>query len=1172
MSKSPTKAGAKGGTDSGAATAVELARDIKYAFESLLGTDYDVACLDEEYHNLLNHDRIKLQSEANIFEARKARRIQRRDELRRKEEEQRLWERRNNPENLAACARSIQTAFRRWVEQSKFHELAFAYRDRNKKRAVIICIDGYEDRRVRMPSIVTRDGLEMARWLQIHGFQVDFLSTKQSSALRPTRANILEVLHNASRDQGSEEGVIWVHICGAGGIATVSGRNPHKVSAGLNADGTAVAVTPRTRLLKALKSYPTFNTAITPTSSSTSPAAGASAASAAPIVAHVGDQCHYVLPCDSKSVRLNFDSVITDDDVLDVLFPRPQRMAPSSPTASSRNAAHVHSTPVSIYGRSLLQRIVTMDIAPLGLVEGSRGAGFGLFSSSVTPTIVIDYPTPPSPLPGAASSVTLPSLAKSTGAFQVPTHSSTQLPSTSTLIEPHRAILSHLLLRALLGVGWKPISPINRAGGKHAFFSQQQGGSSTSQQGLGPRRSSMAAAPSMGAAAASMANASSVLAPSASIALLDNDSPGLTAKYLADHLVHHLTDLQIEFERSGRQWGDFTIVPPERGAVSLAFIDKVVSCTTATNAGEVMTAAAASASTVSQMTALANRMRRRKPPATLRQLTGSVTVRVDVTRKEGRVNCYDADLLTLLPVWLHLMSQSEPNAPVPKQPKLLDCRVPPQRRLTIGVAASFVEISHRCKARGTTDAAAWQELLSRLLRQGGGGAETVHANQRTQPTVATPTHAGSRSGGASVASPPDPRATTTATTPPPQAEHIGGATPASPTHAPLSRRKSMASPLGNLMNAYESQNASPSPGSGPAQPTFQLWVGKPEEGGVAFVLDVATHEELFWAISNAESAVPESLCGVPLHSVFVDVRFDCQTTVNSFEHLAMAAHGACVTVDQLGIAGAAHPSVAFAVVNPSVMPISAEEALLGQMAAHHLNPPPKRTPEWLARIAYGNLFRVLKVDPWLQRLNDLDDGSMDAFARRERPAGNACHVTHNGVAICVIATNAASLDQRLQQCAEFAPFAEYELMFSVRCLLWDMTEPISGGAASTTTTTGASATSSVGVGGASGFVPLMSSSGGNQPPKKERLCRLLDSLKENVPAASFPCLLILDLNKKRYYRCALSQGATLYSSSQIAHFIDAFVRGSLNDLLPPVKGCRVYGGAHSRNKYTLIPV
>jgi hypothetical protein len=75
-----------------------------------------------------------------------------------------------------------------------------------------------------------------------------------------------------------------------------------------------------------------------------------------------------------------------------------------------------------------------------------------------------------------------------------------------------------------------------------------------------------------------------------------------------------------------------------------------------------------------------------------------------------------------------------------------------------------------------------------------------------------------------------------------------------------------------------------------------------------------------------------------------------------------------------------------------------------------------------------------------------------------------------------------------------------------------------------------------------------------------------------IPSANIPALLVLDLMKKRYYQTRLGGTTTFYTAEQISRFCDDYSRGSLNDLMPPVKGCRVYGGSIVRTKYTLIAV
>ena len=72
----------------------------------------------------------------------------------------------------------------------------------------------------------------------------------------------------------------------------------------------------------------------------------------------------------------------------------------------------------------------------------------------------------------------------------------------------------------------------------------------------------------------------------------------------------------------------------------------------------------------------------------------------------------------------------------------------------------------------------------------------------------------------------------------------------------------------------------------------------------------------------------------------------------------------------------------------------------------------------------------------------------------------------------------------------------------------------------------------------------------------------------------------MDFHKKRYYKVRQPSTAAatnmapggIFPASSIMHFCEEYMRGALNELLPPVKGSKIIGGGLSAAKYSLIPM
>ena len=300
--------------------------------------------LEEEYYLLTNQHRRMLEEKHTSIEERKEWRRKRRDKKRADEEALRLYEKRNNPANLAACATAIQKFIRMRPIRKKYLKLLSFQGEQPKKKAIIIVIDKYDDKRVRTPPMLCEDGFDLAKYLQAFNFSIDFYCYASGVArYAPTRSNIVRAIDEAAN--ADPDTLVWVHICGCGGTGTVNGRNPHKEAQ----KEELQRQTPRTRLLRALQS------------SHTGHSSGAT----------VGDLCHYIFPSDAKSARLTFDNVIIYEKLMSVLTPREGEQ---------------------IYNRPLFQRIITVDVMPFGWVEGQQGGGFAAVASSATHQFLYEMP------------------------------------------------------------------------------------------------------------------------------------------------------------------------------------------------------------------------------------------------------------------------------------------------------------------------------------------------------------------------------------------------------------------------------------------------------------------------------------------------------------------------------------------------------------------------------------------------------------------------------------------------------------------------------------------------------------------------------------------------------------------------------------------------------------
>jgi hypothetical protein len=562
----------------------------------------------------------------------------------------------------------------------------------------------------------------------------------------------------------------------------------------------------------------------------------------------------------------------------------------------------------------------------------------------------------------------------------------------------------------------------------------------------------------------------------------------------------------------------------DRAAVALSAIERVFACSVDP--------------AFSQAAAEIGKRRRRPPPMT-RGLSYEVSYKVEVTDADHRMNTFDADFHAVLLQWTHVLAQVDPSVPLHRQQKLVACRPQAQRYLTIGINGSFVQVTACCKVRGG-ESELWQRLVDQLLPPehqarfvSNADVDLAASPSAASPSTAfSPSTAGSPSAMARRRSSVLPSLNRVASSASMAASDVDGAA-AELGATTLQRDRMLATPFGA---AAERELAS-----------YSLSLGKPEEGGIALTIPVFKAEDVAGILSRL-AAIPELLAGMTHHSVFVETRVEFHGSVASYEQLRLHAKGwYSIPADRMAMRTEAATRAALLAGKPEPDPLEGlspcfmdtpimTSYLSTICAAQQL----RRPGEYISKLSSGRWVRLEAVRPRVHRITDLDDPALDTIMRRVRPTGGATMYTHTGLALCVVALT-GSAETKARQAVELAKVSQQgEAYCGVRFLLWDVAEPLKADA--------------------------------KDPVRRERLVKLLDNIKGAIPVSCMPALLVLDVFKKRYYRTRLATGCSLFPAAQIGAFVDDFVRGSLHDLLPPVKGCRVYGGSVCNTKYTLIAV
>jgi hypothetical protein len=1121
-------------------------------FNGFLGSEESQQELDDEFFEMTNHEKRVLEKQKDRIQERQRRRQERADAMRRKLEEQRFIEKRNNPENLAIAAAQIQKLFRAVPLRRLYERLVASNSERPKKHAMVISIDAYEDTRVRDPTIVCDDAFDIARAMQHTGFHVDFYSTKATNAaFRPTKANISRALEHAVKNTGPDT-MLWVHICGSGGIATVSGKNPFKAAA----MDLAVKQTPRTRMIRALQTN----------HRAPGQAGGAGG----------GDLCKYILPSDARSSRLTYDTVISYDELLNVVDLR-------------------HCT--TIHGCSIHQRVLTVDAVPFGTVEGQQGGGYGLIASTATGRAVVDLPTASQP---------------------------------NQVVETHRGILSRCVLRALLGDGWTPIRArrqysfklmrsMSRIALTHSHpTSPPAGAAAASALPLVHNNSMHYAQPPPNAGESLLATVGSgVMSLDATMLLDDEDDSsnclGVSAMTLVDSFKQRVQALGLTVEESGRKWGDIPLISGSRATNALTNFENIFGCTVYPAANTIANLPPLSNNSTFASDPLAKARGtgggvfglRRKAPPFIRSCSFEVTYGMHCSAYEP-LNVFDHDLLGVLFHWTSVLAQPDPSAPAHRWLKLVPGRAALTRRLCIGIAGSFVDVATRLRAGRGGESLVWAALVERLTaKDPNAKSKSGDASGANSPL---PTQL-ARVGGMGHGSGSLP--TRSVMLPPihPHASSPDGSPSAMDVHS-----LSQTAHHGNEWNASNSAAISPvfaaagvsgvmslaahsleDGASKDRSAAYQLLLGKAEEGGICLAIDVRSNEEVKTILSRL-NVIPEMLEGLRHQSVRLELSIEMTGCIANVEILRDQARGWFTPVakaadeDLLSLVAKAKKAgrAGRKLEDDSdygpggFHKLGVNHVSCTQMTSHleRLCQGTVRRPgNYVPMLAKGDGVSILRVVQRAPRINDIDDTAYDAMRTRERPLTIQMpypSTTHMGMAICVVAMHGTP-EHRARQVVELAKCAKtYELYCGIQFMVWEINELLwTPPGVGTSPSPGPQATPGQAGAGAPNLNATLSAASTVVNPhglKRDKVGKLLEALKGMIPSANIPALLVLDLMKKRYYQTRLGGTTTFYTAEQISRFCDDYSRGSLNDLMPPVKGCRVYGGSIVRTKYTLIAV
>lgn len=1246
-------------------------QELKDIYFALYGNEKEYDELREEHFVLTHYYQLKAEQEKEIIAERRRKRREICEARRQQEELRRIKEMRDNPENLYLCAAKIQKFVRRNLVMKEYGKVRGSLAEKPQKHALLIIGNHYEDRRVRIDAQAVSDTFDLARVLLCMGFKVELLcdvppydefidlydeplaasdssgrcsslgalptaspspipgarggdksaqqpqsvsgtSTLMRSVLPPTRQNITKALDDIAK--APSDTLVWVHVCCVGGRAAVNGKNPSRTAA------EAMIKTPRTRLLNALHEGSVQRVASTGATDSNK--------------ASASDTCHFIFPSDGRSARLTFDNIVRIEEVLDILSPR-------------------HSE--QIFGHPLHQRIVSIDVTPIGCVEGHQGGGFSVFGSTCSATRFWEH-LPKEVPQQLLSNVEGPSRGCSLG-------------------DPNTSLLTYALQQVLTGHCWSRIDSTPALYCSHL-----------------------------------VAYLDRWMAKHGAVAEIRGQKGWSTFKlFEGDKLASNIATLERVFGFSTSAHSSLSV----GGATSSS-------------------AVSSTASTAAPTALVPSRRPPRSGTGSNnnRGVCFETVLRLDITEDRNGVKGLDVFDPEFPPLLLHILlffAQHDPSVGQQyRQLKAPLLRANVSRSVLIGIQSNFVEISAKTKGRGTGgglgattggggEAGVWPELVSELTgvsvnspslpkyavniakqHEGGGILLTLHIPRadildkvlrrldKIPDVIPGVVHNAVmidiRCELFSTVSVMEQLAL--------RARQVNGQPTAVGMIQPMTQQAADGDTLSDKTKSeHVSGTTTPAVDTNlePPVPTFATAPSIEAKGNRSVAAGAS--------MQRASSTLNKSLfqaAAVPTAPASAVVKHRSAASGDGSDGVGSYL----VALQQLS--NAVEQGMTFTNIPSLSAPSSQVMHAWGDFLDYCVQQLGNKTQKVVKIIKHKlPALRIMHVRPLAMRVNELEDVGFALMGRRERPPTPLA--LHAGMAVCVVALYSPTSEARCRQLLHLQRVAQsMEVVGGIRFLLWDVnneTFGLTGGAqgargggglaavaavaasqlqqsvpaaAAAAAATGAAANAAVAIAGAEAAAPAVAVN------PRATVLKFLETLKLSIGtnAAAYPCLMLWDMARKRYYRLksqpnatstaalspSLPGGATkppfvtgvnstspvagvesprplessrvtpmmtgrasvvadsalpssrnaispdllsasasvrgggvssllggpvhhyhstahlIYPSSAVAHLCDEFLRGGLNELLPPVKGSKVVGGGHSTTKYSLIPL
>lgn len=837
----------------------------------------------------------------------------------------------------------------------------------------------------------------------------------------------------------------------------------------------------------------------------------------------MGDVSRFIFPSDGRSARLTFDNIVTLEELLDVVHPR-----------------HTE----SIYKHTLAQRIVTFDISPIGCIEGHQSGGFAGLSSSASEHYFYDMAAVRSNTSPAAASALVPSASATALALAGMTAPPPAAPSHEAkgLYEPHTSLLTHALIQCLVGHCWAEVE--------------------------------------------------------GSLQLCI----GFLTTYVSAMMRAQGASVRPEV-KPVPTWGDFTILSSERSSSGFNALDKL--CGQAIYVAD------------------GRPVNRRRSSSSLRPLLFQVTARIRIPRQAitaalnaaaksaaagvglgglpsspsaaaggggggsaARWDLYDHELSTVFAWYVQLLAQHDPSVPLHRHQKVTMQRGIHARAFLIGIHGTFVEAASRAKSRGATEAALWAEVVAgltgfedpslvayaaRLAKEHEGGGivlrielqsaamfDSILVNMKTIESVLGMHHVF-------------------------LAADITGCFVAPTALADqLSIRALGYTALPSTMGVVPSKDPRPQ----------QLAMGDLRAPSMAPAFTTQIAESATPRTTRSGGGIP------PPPTAGAGMRHSCQTGIRALsiawaiDHIQSRMAFTPVPLDS------SHLLALFEGAQSGATATTTTGSGGGGSSTKDKDHAIRHT-WWLDLFSDVRNVCLTAVEALSVRLNDLEDVVVECAARRERPLMSP-YMSHVpvGCAFLVVAiygntfstggatvssTAQANADMRAKQSLELSKIARtLEVYGGVKVFAWDVQEHAASAAKA------------------------------EASRDKDHVLKLLETMRLSLGTnpSSYPALLLMDFHRKRFYRVrqqsasfssagsglaaagapaapspvpgtspvpmaapvAAGHSGGIFSAQAVMHFCEEFMRGALNELLPPVKGSKIIGGGVSAAKYSLIPM